>query len=174
MAIDPYWGNIFKRKSDQEKSDLEVLSQIPLFEGMSGKDLYTITHFLHERTFSENEKVMEEGKTGLGLYIILQGRVDIILGDDDQEKTLAILGPGEFFGEMALLQEAPRSASAIAREECRTYGMFQPDLFSIIESKPKLGNKILLILSRMIAERLRYSNQENHLLRKKIEDIEGK
>jgi CRP/FNR family cyclic AMP-dependent transcriptional regulator len=85
-----------------------------------------------------------------------------------------VLSNGDFFGEMALLLESPRTASAVAHEPTKLLGFFQPDLFSLLETKPKTGNKILLHLAQMIAERLRQSTIENRYLKNKLSELEIK
>jgi CRP-like cAMP-binding protein len=73
---------------------------------------------------------------------------------------------------MALLDESPRSATAVANGETTLLGLFRPDLFNLIERKPRLGSKILLKLAQMIAERLRCHNIELQILRQKLEKAE--
>ena len=67
---------------------------------------------------------------------------------------------GGFFGEISLLDEHPRSASAIAKTPCKIFGFFQPDLFSLIDRDPRLGVKIVIRLARMIGARLRRANEQ--------------
>ncbi len=170
MHIDPVWDNIFRRYSKKEESEYDLLLKIPLFSGLSKREINIIQKYLHFREYKTDELIIEEGKPGVGMYIILEGKVQIFF--KKSEKPLAVLGRGDFFGEMALLQEAPRSASAKALDKTKMYGLFQPDLFGLIERKPSLGNKILLHLARMIAERLRFSNQENFQLKQKLAENE--
>ena len=92
------------------------------------------------------------------MYVILDGQVSII--DPDSETIFATLEPGDFFGELALLDEEPRSASAIAEIPSRLIGFFRTDLLTLMKRSPELGNKILLNLSRVLGERLRRTNKE--------------
>ena len=87
------------------------------------------------------------------------------------KKELAILKDGDFFGEIALIEESQRSASAICRTDCQIIGFFRPDLFEIIEKHQRLGIKIVLKLAEIIAERLRRTNQEGTQLKAEIETI---
>ena len=94
------------------------------------------------------------------MYIILSGEVRIAhRAADGEEVLLATFGPGDFFGDQALLEESPRSASAIATEPCTALGFFRPDLLDLIESNPRLGLKIIMRLSQMISVRLRQTNR---------------
>ena len=100
------------------------------------------------------------GDPGLGMYIIVEGSVEIAEENEDGEKkSLAVLPDGAFFGDLALLDEAPRSASAIAVVDCDIIGFFRPDLLDLLYRKPSLGIKILWGLARIIGERLRRTNE---------------
>ncbi|MHB2150267.1 cyclic nucleotide-binding domain-containing protein [Calditrichota bacterium LG25] len=172
MLEDSVWTNIFRKKEGEQEDILTVLKRIPLFQDLSKKELRQLERILHQRTYRAGEVVFNEGDPGVGMYIIEEGEVRITLGKD--QRVLAVLSKGDFFGEMALLLEAPRTASAVASKPSILYGFFQPDLFSILETYPRTGNKILLRLSQMIAERLRRSNIENRELREKLQSIAEK
>jgi CRP-like cAMP-binding protein len=93
------------------------------------------------------------------MYVIRSGRVDILLKHENQSPSvLTKLEPGDFFGEMALLGDSARSATAIAREQSELIGFFHPDLLDIINLHPVMGAKITFGLARTLAERLRYTN----------------
>ena len=97
---------------------------------------------------------------GVGMYVILSGEVEIIQkAEDGAVIKLAEFGPGDFFGDQVLLDESPRTASAIALEPCQTIGFFRPDLLELIERNPRLGLKIVMRLSQMISVRLRQTNR---------------
>ncbi len=95
------------------------------------------------------------------MNIIIEGSVGIFLDIPHQEpKKLSELTGGDFFGEIALLDASPRSAAAIAMENCSIIGFFRPDLMELLKTKPALGSKILLSLSEVLATRLRSTNSE--------------
>jgi CRP-like cAMP-binding protein len=106
------------------------------------------------------------------MYIIESGRVNITLGHEN--KLLAVLSDNEFFGEIALLSETPRTATATSVANSSILGFFQSDLFGLLETNPRMGNKILLRLAQMIGDRLRFSNLENQQLKLKISKLEEK
>ena len=172
MEDDTMWGNIFRRQVKSETSIYTVLSKIPIFKDLSKKELKAIERILHRRTYKSGEAIFHEGDPGVGMYIIEDGRVNITLGK--QEKLLAVLSNGEFFGEIALLSDTPRTATATAVNESKMLGFFQPDLFGLMETDPKMGNKILHRLAQMIADRLRFSNLENQQLKLKLSELEAK
>ena len=92
------------------------------------------------------------------MYVLIDGSVKII--DNDSETVFASLKGGDFFGELALLDEEPRSASSVATTPSRLIGFFRTDLLTLMKKNPELGNQILLNLSRVLGERLRKTNEE--------------
>jgi len=172
MDEDSYWTNIFKKKEKTEQDIYTVLSKIPIFRSLTNRELRAVERILHRRNYKPNETVFHENEPGMGMYIIASGKVYISAGVDN--KVLAVLSNGDFFGEMALLLETPRTATAAAHEQTQLLGFFQPDLFSLLQTKPKTGNKILLHLAQMIAERLKHSTIENRHLKNKLTELETK
>jgi CRP/FNR family cyclic AMP-dependent transcriptional regulator len=172
MQDDTLWGNIFHKEQKKEENIFTVLKKIPIFSDLSKKELKAIERILHHRKYKENEVLFHEGDPGVGMYIIENGRINITIGKN--QKLLASLSNGEFFGEIALLSETPRTATAKAIKDSHILGFFQSDLFGLIETNPRMGNKILLRLAQMVAERLRFSNIENQQLKLKLSDIEEK
>ena len=151
------YENFFKNK---ESSDpvLQVMGQVPIFENLTPKELKDLTLLTHERSYKANEPVFKKLAPGEGMYVILKGTVEI--KDPDSNTTFATLGSGDFFGELALLDEEPRSAMAVATEASELIGFFRTDLLTLMKRGPELGNKILLNLSRVLGERLRRTNLE--------------
>jgi len=172
LPDDTLWGNIFHKKITTENNIYQVLAGIPIFEDMSRKELRAIERILHKRSYKENEVMFHEGDPGVGMYIIEKGRVNITLGKE--EKLLAVLSDKEFFGEIALLSETPRTATATAVADSSILGFFQSDMIDLMETNPRMGNKILMRLARMIGDRLRFSNLENQQLKAKISKLEEK
>ncbi len=151
------YENFFKNK---ESSDpvLQVLGQVPIFENLTPKELKDLARLTHERFYKANEPVFKKLAPSEGMYVILKGTVEI--KDPDSNTTFATLGSGDFFGELALLDEEPRSAMAVATEASELIGFFRTDLLTLMKRGPELGNKILLNLSRVLGERLRRTNLE--------------
>ena len=151
------YENFFKNK---ESSDpvLQVLGEVPIFENLTPKELKDLARLTHERFYKANEPVFKKLAPGEGMYVILKGTVEI--KDPDSNTTFATLGSGDFFGELALLDQEPRSAMAVATEASELVGFFRTDLLTLMKRGPELGNKILLNLSRILGERLRRTNLE--------------
>ena len=170
MAEDPVWSNIFRKHKVEEENIFSVLKRLPIFKDLNYKELKAVERILHRRTYRTDEVIFKEYEPGVGMYIIESGKVNITLGKEN--KLLVLLSNGDFFGEMALILEGQRTASAIATEPTKLLGFFQPDLFNLLETSPKTGNKILQRLAQMIAERLRLSTIENRQLKTKLNQLQ--
>ena len=169
---DTMWGNIFHKEEKTVQNIYSVLAKIPIFKDLSKKELRSIERILHRRSYKSDEIMFREGDPGVGMYIIESGRVNITLGKEN--KLLAVISDNEFFGEIALLSETPRTATATSVTNSSILGFFQSDLFGLLETNPRMGNKILLRLAQMIGDRLRFSNLENQQLKLKISKLEEK
>jgi CRP-like cAMP-binding protein len=144
----------------QQTDALEALRAVPLFAELSTGQLKKVARILHHRTYQPGEVVFREGDPGAGMYLIHHGAVRIVIRlPDGAERELAVLTDRHFFGEMALLEEAPRSASAVAVQRTELLGFFQPDLESLVERDSRLGSLILWNLARLMASRLRATNE---------------
>ena len=133
------------------------MERIPIFENLLKKELKNIAQLTHEREYKSNEYVFKKHAPAEGMYVILHGEIEI--KDPKSGNIFANLHSGDFFGELALLDEEPRSASAICNVPSRLIGFFRTDLLTLINRYPELGNKILLNLSRVLGERLRETNK---------------
>lgn len=168
--------SLFGSKSDSPGTKGEktnhldvVLKKMPIFEKLSHRELQAIIRILHAREYQPEEIIFRENEPGLGMYIIEKGKVAIL--SESAKLQLTELGNGDFFGEIALLDAAPRSATAIAKEPCRIFGFFQPDLFGLIERNPQLGVKIVLAISRLVCERLRQTNQRAYAFNEALQQM---
>ena len=160
MPSDPFWSNIFRRRDKEEAEIFDILKKVPIFQDLSRREFNKIESILHRRNWNADEAIINEGDPGLGMYIIVAGEVRITqVGEDGIQQQLATLTGGDFFGEQALLDDSPRTASAYANEPCRIIGFFRPDLLELIESNPRSGLKIVMRLSQMISVRLRHTNR---------------
>jgi len=158
---DGFWGNIFRGGGKKESNDLSMLKVVPILDGLSRDELKEFERIVHHRHYKADENIFWEGEPGVGIYIIQEGAVRIYKTlPDGSDKELAILKNGDFFGEMALLDESPRSASAVALETSHILGLFRPEFFDILERKPRLGLDVTTKLAQMIGNRLRITNTE--------------
>lgn len=155
------WSNIFTKKKQGPGDPRDILGTIPIFSSLKSGELKEIERIVHVRTYESGEFIFREGDVGAGLFVIAEGRVDIILENrvvDDQPTRLASLDKGSFFGELSLLDNERRSAAARAAETSVMIGLFRPDLLDLIERNPRLGSKVLMNVARIIGERLRHAD----------------
>ena len=143
----------------KEGKIIPALRTVPIFEGLTFRDLRKIELIVHERTFMPDEVVFYERQPGTGMYVVKKGLIRLTKTMSGERITIAELGEGEFFGEMSLLEEYPRSAQATAVLKTEVLGIFRPDLLDLIKRHPKLGSKILMRLSKRLAYRLRKTTE---------------
>ena len=133
-------------------SHADTLAGVWLFAGMSKEQLQSMTAFTFARTFKPGEVIIEEGRTGNGLYAITTGRVEVVKGfGTENARRLATLGPGDFFGEMALLDDSPRSATVRTLQETACVGVDRWLFLAQIRKNPDMA----IIMLQALARRLR-------------------
>ncbi|HET8775317.1 MAG TPA: cyclic nucleotide-binding domain-containing protein [Thermoanaerobaculia bacterium] len=128
----------------------EFLKRVSWFEDLDQKSLDAIANSAVEQSDQAGQEIVRQGDTGVGAFIIRSGKVDIVQEKDGKETTLATLGEGDVFGEMALLDEFPRSATVRALEPTTVLGIQRWHFKGILESHPQLALALLPILTRRI------------------------
>jgi CRP-like cAMP-binding protein len=131
------------------------LSQIVLFKGLTPRELRTVDTLFHWRDYLAEEVIFDEGEEGQAVYFILSGKVLICRQGRPADGAIATLGPGECFGEMALLDDAPRMAQARAAENCTLGMLFREDFRELLQTHAMLASKLTLALAHILAARLR-------------------
>jgi len=159
MSREHKFDVLLKKIRGKEGNIIPVLRVVPLFEGLAFRDLKKIELIAHERTFMPDEVVFHERQPGAGMYFIKRGVIELTKTIDDERVKITELGEGEFFGEMSLIDNYPRSAQATAVVKTEVLGIFRPDFFDLIDRNPRLGSKILLKLSERLANRLRKTTE---------------
>jgi len=134
-------------------STADVLRHVWLFSGLDEQQLDAVSSLTFQKRFSPGELIVEEGRTGNGLYAIISGNVEAVkaLGTE-QERTVNRLGPGEVFGEMALLGEWPRTATVRAIDEVECMGIDRWVFLTQLERHPQMGIKLLQILAQKLRD----------------------
>ena len=138
-----------------------ALNKIPLFADLNKDELERIAALLQEESHPKDAKIFAEGDEGNRLYIIKSGNVRIskfVAGIG--EEALAILKPGDFFGEMSLLDDAPRSADAIAHEDCDLLFIDAQAFESLLFLDKDLAYNVLWTFVRSLSIRLRETNNK--------------
>lgn len=105
------------------------------------------------KEFKKSEIIFKEGSSGTKMYVIFSGRIRLFTEEPGREVTLALIGPGEFFGEMALIDESPRSATAVADEDSTLLVLDQSQFFDLIKSSPDFAFLLIQNLSKRLRER---------------------
>lgn len=129
----------------------DLLKNIPFFAKLAPDEVDELSNRLVQRRFAPGQIIFHLGDPGGLLYIITEGKVKISHSTPDgQEALLAILGAGDFFGELALLDDAARSATAEALDNTKTLTLHRTDFMRFIEDHPAFARHVLYILSRRI------------------------
>jgi len=160
---DGIWDSIVGRtdRKQVERDIVDVLKRIQIFDGLSNRELRNFARISYQRTYAENETIVIEGQDSAGMYVILDGTVKVTRKvEDGTTITLKTLEDGTFFGDVGLLDNAPRTATVTAIRSSRIIGFFRPELLTLIESDPKLASKVIFVLAKVLASRLRFTNQE--------------
>ena len=129
-----------------------ILKSAPVFEKVAGEDLAPLARVASEEVYADGERVFEEGEVGDSLFVIVRGRVAIVTGSE----KIAELGPGEAFGEMAVLDSAPRSASAAAEGEVELLRIGSEEFYEILHEQVEIAEGVI----RMLTQRLRESTAQ--------------
>jgi len=137
--------------------DQELLRTVPIFAELTDGDIASLGRLTARRRFPKDTVVFFENEEGDSFFMILEGRIKVtILGDDGREVILSMLGPGDFFGEMALLDNEPRSATATAREETELLSLHRNDFQTVLTDNRSITTALIKILTA----RLRRANHQ--------------
>lgn len=126
---------------------ISVLKKVPLFASLAERDLQNLASLLRWKSLEKGEVLFRKGDEGTALYVIMQGRIKISLSRRTEKMTIAILGQGEFLGEMALLDGQPRSADALALEDTHLYALNRQDFLPFLINNENAVRAILYALS---------------------------
>ena len=133
------------------EAPLDLLQRVPLFADFERGDLERLSRSFKERTFDAGSTVVGEGKTGAGFFVIENGEATVSTHGAERRK----LGPGDYFGEIALIDEGARSATVTADSELRCYGLTSWEFRPLVESNASMAWKLL----ETMAKRLRAAQQ---------------
>jgi CRP/FNR family cyclic AMP-dependent transcriptional regulator len=151
-------SRIFKRIFGDPASSRKrtFLKSLDIFRGLRFVELGHLVQNMHGRTYHEGEVLFVEGDIGRALFILESGKVELTkAGPDGKPHKLHTIQPGEFFGEMALLEQLPRTATATATERSQVFLLYRSKLESILNYHPRIGVKIMTHLAQLLSARLR-------------------
>lgn len=118
---------------------LEQLRRVPLFHGISDAGLGSIARQLSERSYETGTQIVKQGEVGVGFYLIDEGKVDV----EQSGRVLTTLGPGDFFGELALMEDVPRTANVVAKAPTRCLQLVRWHFRAILKENPDIAIRIL-------------------------------
>ena len=121
----------------------DMLKKVPLFSGLDEKELQAIASSMRERKFRAGDTVTQEGAGGVGFFVVGSGEADVNVGGE----TKGSVGPGDYFGEIALINESPRTATLTARTDMICYGMTPWDFRPLVESNSAIAWKLLTAMA---------------------------
>ena len=135
----------------------DFLTSVPMFTGLQRDELLKFAELTRERTYPKGSVILFQGDPGDSLYVLRQGRAKVVLiGEDGREVILGVLEPGAHFGELALIDDQPRSAHVIAMEDSQLLILRREDFRRRVEANPTVAWALLTELSR----RLRRADQK--------------
>ncbi|HEU4990005.1 MAG: Crp/Fnr family transcriptional regulator [Gemmatimonadota bacterium] len=129
----------------------DFLATVPLFSGLDRPELQRFAELTREKSYPRGSVILFEDDPGDSLFVVRQGRVKVVLiGEDGREVILGVLGVGEHFGELALIDDRPRSAHVIAMEDSDLLVLRREDFRARVESSPSVAWSLLTELSRRL------------------------
>ena len=127
---------------------VELIASIPLFEGVDPRTVQQMAQSFKERDFAAGETIAEQGKGGIGFFVIEQGEAEVTIDGD----VVATLGPGKHFGEVALIDDHARTATVTAKTELHTYGLTAWDFRQFVEGNATIAWRLLEQLAKLLRE----------------------
>jgi CRP-like cAMP-binding protein len=141
-------------------TNLELLQKSVLFKGSSNEELELVLGLFQERQIKTNASIFTEKMPAEALYIIKSGSVRItMMAGEGEEMGLLLLGPGEFFGELALIQEEVRLVSARAETSVDLLLLTRKDFHALIDLDPRTACRVLMTIARLLAMRVKAYNE---------------
>ena len=129
-----------------EEAPVELLQRVPLFEDFERGDLDRLSRSFKQRIFDAGSTVADEGRTGAGFFVIESGEATVSVRGSERAK----LGPGDYFGEIALIDDGARSASITADSELRCYGLTSWEFRPLVEGNASIAWKLLETLAKRL------------------------
>jgi CRP-like cAMP-binding protein len=124
----------------------QLLQRVPLFSGLDPRELETIARTVHERTFEAGDTVAQQGEGGVGFFVIRDGEAKVEIDGSEIRR----LGPGDHFGEIALIAEGPRTATVTAESQLRCYGLTPWEFRPLVQTNASIAWKLLQALAQRL------------------------
>ncbi|MDX6513863.1 MAG: family transcriptional regulator, cyclic receptor protein [Gaiellaceae bacterium] len=123
-----------------------VLANVPLFSGLKPRELSRIASAMKERRYSAGETITVEGEEGIGFFVIESGKAAVSVGGDEKRT----IGPGDYFGEVALLAGTRRTATITAEEDLTSWGLTSWAFRPIVEENPTIAWELLQAVAKLL------------------------
>ena len=131
----------------------QLLERVPFLAGLSEEDLRWLAERLHRRKYQRGDIIFQKDEPGQSLFIIESGSVRIYMpGTQGADLTLAVMGPGDFFGDLSLLDDRPRSASAVAGTDAVLLSLERSDFSSLLRARPDAALAVLATIARRLRD----------------------
>jgi CRP-like cAMP-binding protein len=124
----------------------DTLKKVPLFADLDRRELESVAQTMRERTFKAGQVVTQEGAGGAGFFVVEEGEADVSVHGEPR----GTIGPGDYFGEIALLTGADRTATITARTDMRCYGMTPWDFRPLVEGNASIAWKLLQAMAQKL------------------------
>ena len=134
--------------SNMAEAPVELIKRVPLFSDLNDRELKQIARSMKERRFNAGETVTEEGKGGIGFFVIADGTATVTIGGE-QVRTF---GTGDYFGEIGLIADIDRTATITAENQLTCYGMTSWDFKPLVESNASIAWKMLQVMAQRLKE----------------------
>ncbi len=128
----------------------DFLRKVSLFEDLDDRSINAIANAVVEQSYAPGQEILREGDSGVGVFIIRSGRVEVLQKRGGEPVKLGEIGPGDFFGDMALLDDFPRSATVRTLDPTTCLGLTRWHFRGILESHPQIALAILPVLTKRI------------------------
>jgi CRP/FNR family transcriptional regulator, cyclic AMP receptor protein len=126
----------------------ELIRQVPLFSTLDKKEVQGLASSMKERTFNEGDTIAREGQSGIGFFIIGEGQAAVSVGGEER----ATLGHGDYFGEIALIDDGARTATITAKTPLKCYGITSWEFRPLVEQNAKLAWKMMQTLAARLRD----------------------
>lgn len=126
----------------------DLLKRVPLFEGLSKRDLRHVAHETREQWFNPGQAIVAEGQAGGAFYLIVEGRANVKVNG----RKRSTMGPGDAFGEISVIDRSPRSATVEAETRVKTLAISSHNFMSLLEEHFAIAQKVLLGLCARVRE----------------------
>jgi CRP/FNR family transcriptional regulator, cyclic AMP receptor protein len=127
---------------------IELLRRVPLFQGLDEKHLQSLSRTFTDRTFTAGQTITSEGGGGVGFFVIEEGEAVVTVGGQERRT----LGAGEYFGEVALIDEGSRSATIQAKTDVRCYGLTPWQFRPLVEENASIAWPLLVSMAKRLRE----------------------